>query len=289
MNFEIVTDSSANLTEEMIERFGLHILTLMFRVEGREYYSYVKGEHTDIKQFYDMMRAGQTVETSHINMQTCRDMFESLLKEGKDVLYIGFSSALSGTYNTAAMVAKELTEEYPDRKIYAVDTLAASMGEGLLVYHAAQQRLAGESIEAVKDWLLSNRLNLCHWFTVDNLFHLKRGGRVSATTALVGTLLNIKPVMHVDDEGRLVPTGKVRGRTKSLEALVEKMEETVLTPQEQMVFITHGDCLEDAKSVENMVRQRLKVKDVCINFVDPVIGAHSGPGTVALFFLGSKR
>ncbi len=211
MNYEIVTDSSANLTEELIEEYGIHIISLFFILDGKEYSSYIKGEKTDISQFYHMMRDGKVMTTSTINMSACEEVFESILSKGKDVLYLGFSSALSGTYNTASITAKKLKEKYPDRKIYSIDTLSASMGEGLLVYHAAKKREEGKSIDDVKDWVLQNRLNLCHWFTVDDLFFLKRGGRISATTAIVGTALSIKPILHVDDEGKLVPVGKVRG------------------------------------------------------------------------------
>jgi len=235
------------------------------------------------------MRKGEMVDTSLIDMSTCSDIFEGILKRGNDVLYIGFSSALSGSYNAGAMVADSLRDAYPERKIDTIDSLSASMGEGLLVYHAAQQRRAGKTIDQVYTWLMENRLHLCHWFTVDDLFHLKRGGRISAATALVGTMLGVKPVLHVDDEGKLVSVGKVRGRRKSLEALVDEMEKTCTNPTEQVVFISHGDCVEDAQYVERIVRERLNVKDVQINYVDPVIGAHSGPGTIALFFLGSQR
>lgn len=289
MGYKIITDTSANLTEEMIEHYHMDIIPLVFRIGEEEFYSYVKGEKTDIKQFYDRMRQGEVITTSLISMEKCQDIFESNLKEGKDILYISFSSALSGTYNAALMVAKNLEKEYPERKIYVVDSLAASMGQGLLVYYCAEQRRSGKSIDEVKDWLIENRLHLCHWFTVDDLFHLKRGGRISGTTALVGTVLGVKPVLHVDNEGRLVPVSKVRTRKKSLIALVDKMEKTCINPTEQIVFISHGDCIEDALYVENLVRERLNVKDVKINYVDPVIGAHSGPGTIALFYIGKTR
>lgn len=289
MIYEIVTDSSANLTDEIIDKYGINIVSLVFRVGEKEFYSYIKGENTDIKRFYDMMRKGETITTSLIGLALCRETFENILKQGKDLIYIGFSSGLSGSFNAGAMIARDLQNEYPERKIYAIDSLSASMGEGLLVYHAAEQRRQGKTIEQVKDWLLNNRLNLCHWFTVDDLFYLKRGGRISATTAIAGTILSIKPIMNVDDNGKLVPVGKARGRRQSLELLVKKMEESCINPTEQMVFISHGDCIEDAQYVENLVRDRLHVKDVIINYVDPVIGAHSGPGTIALFFLGSKR
>ena len=289
MSYKIITDTSANLTEEMIEQYNIDIIPLVFRIGEEEFYSYVKGEKTDIEQFYDRMRQGEIITTSLISMEKCQDVFESNLKEGKDILYISFSSALSGTYNAALMVAKNLEKEYPERKIYVVDSLAASMGQGLLVYYCAEQKRSGKSIEEVKDWLIENRLQLCHWFTVDDLFHLKRGGRISGTTALVGTVLGVKPVLHVDNEGRLVPVSKVRTRKKSLIALVDEMEKTCINPTEQIVFISHGDSIDDALYVEKLVSDRLNVKDIKINYVDPVIGAHSGPGTIALFFIGKTR
>ena len=289
MGYEIVTDSSADLTDELLQEYGIHIVSLSFRVGGEEFPCYVQGQKTDYKQFYDRMRKGEMVDTSLIDMSTCRDIFGGILRRGNDVLYIGFSSALSGSYNAGAMVAESLRGAYPERRIATIDSLSASMGEGLLVYYAAEQRRDGKSMDEVSDWLIENRLHLCHWFTVDDLFHLKRGGRISAATALVGTMLGVKPVLHVDDEGKLVAVGKVRGRRKSLETLVDEMEKTCTNPTEQLVFISHGDCVEDAQHVERLVRERLKVKDVQINYVDPVIGAHSGPGTVALFFLGVQR
>jgi len=289
MNYEIVTDSSANLTEELIEEYGIHIISLFFMLDGKAYSSYIKGEKTDISQFYKMMRDGKTITTSTINMSSCEEAFESILSKGNDVLYLGFSSALSGAYSTASIMAEKLKEKYPNNKIYSVDTLSASMGQGLLVYYAAKQREEGKSIDEVRDWVLNNRLKLCHWFTVDDLFFLKRGGRVSATTAIIGTALSIKPILHVDDEGKLVSVGKVRGRKNSLNELVKEMEKTCVNPNEQTVFISHGDCIEDAECVKELVLKKLNVKDVIINYVDPVIGAHSGPGTVALFFIGISR
>ncbi|WP_458863363.1 DegV family protein [Acidaminobacterium chupaoyuni] len=289
MAYCIVTDSSANLPEEMIERFGLEILSLTVRIEDKEYTSYTKGVKTDLKPIYDLMRQKKTVETSHVNPGMCVDLFDRLLAQGLDVLYIGFSSGLSGTYQTAAMALEEAASKYPERKAYSVDTLAASMGEGLLVYHACLLKEQGGSLEEVRDWLEANKLHLCHWFTVDDLFHLKRGGRISAATALAGTMLSIKPVMHMDDAGHLIPVGKARGRKASLDALCDHMEKLAIRPEEQIIFISHGDCIEDARYVEEQVRTRFHVKDVAINYVDPVIGAHSGPGTVALFFLGTER
>ena len=289
MSFEIITDSSANLPESMIDQYNLHVMSLVFRVNEKEYLGYVKGETMDLAQFYKMMREKENITTSLLNIEKCTEFMKNLLDQGKDILYIGFSSGLSGSYQVGDIVAKQLQEEYPDRKIYTVDTLAAALGEGLLVYLACQKRSEGYSIEEVHQWVLDNRLSICHWFTVDDLFFLKRGGRVSQASAIVGSILSIKPVMHVDDEGHLILMDKVRGRKKSLEALVKHMEDTVIDPESQSIFISHGDCLEDAQYVEKLVREKWNVKEVMIHILDPVIGAHSGPGTVALFFVGAKR
>ena len=291
-DFEIVTDSSCNLLENMIETFGLHILPLTFMADGEDevYQSYLKGEKTDLSQFYRMMREGKVFRTSLPNQADTSELFRSLLEAGRDVLYIGFSSGLSGTYEATARIMDELAADYPERKLYAVDTLAASGGQGLLVWHAVQRAERGASIDEVRDWLEENKLRLAHWFTVDDLMFLCRGGRVSKTSAAAGTVLNIKPVMHVDDEGKLVVTEKVLGRKKSLTALLDHMEKTATRPiKEQMVFITHGDCLKDAQFLARQVKERFGVRNVVINCVDPVIGAHSGPGTMALFFLAEHR
>lgn len=289
MSYELITDSCANLTEEQIEQLDLHIVSMLFNIGGEECVSYVKGEHTDLKQFYDRMRQKEKVTTSQINGETFTKVMEPILEQGKDVLYIAFSSALSGTCQAANIAADMLREKYPERKILVVDSLAASMGEGLIVYYAAKMRQEGKTIDEVYQWVLDNRLRLCHWFTVDDLFFLHRGGRVSSASAVLGTMLGVKPVLHVDDEGRLILVGKTRGRRKSLDQLVEHMAETVERPEEQIIFISHGDAPEDAAYVEQLVRDKFKVKDIVVNYIDPVIGGHSGPGTVALFFLGSKR
>lgn len=290
MSFAIVTDSSSNLPEDIIDQHDLTVLPLTFMVDGEEYRSYLKGEKTDLSQFYTMMREGKVITTSLPNLKESRESIEALLREGRDVLYLGFSSGLSGTYQAIELLLTELAGLHPDRTVASVDTLAASLGEGLLVYYAAKMREEGASIEKVRDWVEEHKLHLAHWFTVDDLMFLFRGGRVSRTSAWAGTLLNIKPVMHVDDEGHLIPLEKVRGRKKSLKALVDHMEQTAMSPvADQTVFITHGDCLEDAEYVADLVRERFGVSDVLINWVDPVIGAHSGPGTMALFFLASER
>lgn len=290
MNFEIVTDSSSNLLDETIGRFGLHILPLTFMIDGQQRQSFVKGEKSDLKQFYTMMREGKVITTSLPNMSDSEILLRSLLEAGRDILYLGFSSGLSGTYQAIALLLDGLAAEFPERRVMHVDTLAASGGEGLLVYKAAQMAQAGASIEETRQWVEDNKLKLAHWFTVDDLMFLFRGGRVTRTSAWAGTMLNIKPVMHVDDDGHLIPLEKVMGRKKSILGMIKHMEETADAPiSEQTVFITHGDCLEDAEFLRDKIAEKFGVTNIHINYVDPVIGAHSGPGTLALFFMASRR
>ena len=239
--------------------------------------------------FYDRLRGGETATTNAVNVAQYTEALEPLLQAGKDVLILAFSSGLSATYNASRLAVEELSAQYPDRRLYTVDTLCASLGQGLLVWYAARQRDRGHSIEEVRDWVEEHKLNLCHQFTVDDLYFLKRGGRISAATAMVGSMLHIKPVLHVDGEGHLINIGKARGRHASLKALVDRMEETAIDPGSLTVFISHGDCLEEAQAVADMVKKRFGVVDVVINYVGPVIGAHSGPGTVALFYMGTDR
>ncbi len=288
-NYRIVTDSTADLTPEMVEELGVQVIPLEFVLDGKSYFNYPDGRELSSKKFYDLLRAGNMATTVQVNTARFIEVFEPLLQEGGDVLYIAFSSGLSGTYSSAVLAAEELKERYPERRVAVVDSLAASMGEGLLVYHAVMRQRAGMNLDALEKWLLENRNHLCHWFTVDDLHHLKRGGRVSSAAALFGTMLGIKPVLHVDDEGHLIPMQKVRGRRQSLESLVRQMEETCAPRDGQVVFISHGDCLEDARLVEQLVRSKFQVQEVYVGDIGPVIGAHSGPGTVALFFLGSHK
>ena len=290
MRFEIVTDSSCNLTDEIIDQFGLHILPLTFMSDGEQYQSYVKGQKSDLKAFFKMMRDGKVFTTSLPNRDFTENLLRGLLDGGKDVLYIGFSSGLSGTFETTAALLEELRSLYPQRKIYYADTLAAALGEGLLVYKAALLAEGGASIEEVHAWVEDNKLKVAHWFTVDDLMFLFRGGRVSRTSAWAGSLLNIKPVLHVDDEGHLIPMEKVRGRKKSIQALFNHMKESALEPvSEQTVFISHGDCLEDARLLEGLVREISPDVSVTICQHEPFSGAHVGPGMLALFFHGKER
>ena len=288
-DFLIITDSTCDMPQEMADELGLAILPIRVSMEDKEYAHYLDGRELGFHEFYEKLRAGVPAKTSAANQEDFLSLMEPALAAGRDVLYIGFSSGLSSTYNVGVMTAAQLAEKYPERKVYTVDSLSASLGQGLLVYHAVQQKLAGKSIDEVRAFVEENRLHLCHWFTVDDLQHLKRGGRVSAAAAAFGTMLNIKPVLHVDDEGHLIPVGKVQGRTTSIKALLKKMQETAIDPAEQVVFISHGDCEKDAEKLAAMVRESIGPKEIILNPIGPVIGAHSGPGTVALFFLGTKR
>ena len=288
-DFLIITDSTCDMPQEMADELGLAILPIRVSMEDKEYAHYLDGRELGFHEFYEKLRAGVPAKTSAANQEDFLSLMEPALAAGRDVLYIGFSSGLSSTYNVGVMTAAQLAEKYPERKVYTVDSLSASLGQGLLVYHAVQQKLAGKSIDEVRAFVEENRLHLCHWFTVDDLQHLKRGGRVSAAAAAFGTMLNIKPVLHVDDEGHLIPVGKVQGRTTSIKALLKKMQETAIDPAEQVVFISHGDCEKDAEKLAAMVRESIGPKEIILNPIGPVIGAHSGPGTAALFFLGTKR
>lgn len=282
----LFTDSGCDLTDELIEKCGISVIELEAFVDDKPY---KLGESGTIKDFYDMLRNKSGSKTSAVNFDTIEGRFEEVLKQDKDILYIGFSSGLSATTQNAMIAANELSEKYPDNKIYIVDTLAASLGQGMLVYLAAMKKDRGADIDEVRNYLESIKLKLAHWFTVDDLFFLKRGGRVSATTALIGTALGIKPVLHVDDNGKLISISKTRGRKNSIDALFDRMKETAVPGENDTVFISHGDCHEDAQYLAERVKNELGVKEVIIGYVGPVIGAHSGPGTLALFFIADKR
>jgi len=288
-NYKIITDSTSDLPAHLIEELELHVIPMHFMLEDKDYLNTPDERYLSSHDFYELLRAGKTSTTAQINGEYFKDEVRPYLADGLDILYLGFSSGLSSTFNSVRLAVEELKETFPNRKIIAVDTLAASMGEGLLVWHAAMRKKQGLGIDEVAAWVEANKFHLAHWFTVDDLNHLKRGGRVSGAAALVGTMLNIKPILHVDDEGHLIPVDKIRGRNKSLEELVRHMQKTVVNPTEQTVFISHGDAPADADYVAKLVRERLGVKSIVINPIGPVIGAHSGPGTVALFFLATKR
>lgn len=289
MSYRITTDSTCDMPREYYQENDIPMVGLAYQMEGKEYREGSSGELPN-HEFYEQLRAGIQSSTMQVNAFEFKEFLEPLLQAGEDVLHLCFSSGLSGTYASAVQGAQDLREKYPDRTIVVVDSLAASMGEGLLLYYAVENRKAGMSLEENAKWLEDNKLHLCHWFTVDDLMHLHRGGRVSKASAIFGSLLGIKPVLHVDDEGHLILMSKSRGRQGSMEALVAKMKETA-TPAaaDQMVFISHGDCPEDAEKLRRMVEEATGAKRFMINSIGTVIGSHSGPGTLALFFLGSKR
>ncbi|MCL2757406.1 MAG: DegV family protein [Coriobacteriia bacterium] len=289
MTFGIITDSSSNLPESMVDQYDLAVMPLEFIIDDVIYHSYLKGNVTDLKQFYDMMRDGKIIRTSLARKEDAEKLLRAQFDEGLDSLYIGFDSALSATYDMISTHIKAVAEEYPDRKLICIDSKAAALGMGRLVLAAAQRREEGLSLEDTAAWVEENLLTFSHWFTVADLHFLQRGGRLSKGVAIAGTILNLKPVLHVDNEGRLVPADKVRGRKKSLIALANKFAETAAEPKaEQFVAISHGDCLEDAEFVANQIKESFGVSDVLIHYLDPVIGAHAGPGTVALFFTTDK-
>lgn len=288
-NYVIVTDSTADLPVDIIEEYGIVVLPLSFGFENENYMDYPDHRDLAISEFYRRIKKGEKSTTTLINSTAFEKCFEQIINEGNDVLYISFSSGLSGTYASSVTARKELLEKYKDARIECIDTLAASLGEGLLVYCAAQKKRDGYTIDETIKWISDNMLHLCHWFTVDDLFHLKRGGRINSMTATIGSALNVKPVLHVDNEGLLIPVSNVRGRKKSLTALVEIMEKTYDNPEGNPVFISHADCKEDAEYVSELVKEKFNVKEVVINYIGPVIGSHTGQGCVALFFFGKER
>ena len=286
-NYVILTDSGTDFTKEMIEELDVELLDLTVTLEGEE--PRLNSE-LDLRELYAFLREKKNASTSAVNLDAFIEKMTPYLEAGKDILYLGFSSGLSSTFASGRLAAEELSEKYPERKILVADTLCASLGQGLLVYHAAKLRQSGADIETVRDYVENNKLNLCHWFTIDDLFFLKRGGRVSTTTAVVGTMLGIKPVMHVDNDGKLINVSKARGRRASVDALFDKAKETMIGERsESVVFISHGDCEDDAQYLADRIKNELGVKEVRIGYVGAVIGSHSGPGTLALFFLGSQR
>lgn len=288
--FKLVTDNTADLPLEYLKENNVDYMVLSYILDG---IAYGKEKELDWKEFYAMMREGKMPTTSQVNPDEAKRFFEESIKENKEILYLAFSSGLSGTYNSGRIAAEEVMEEHPDVKIVVVDSRCASLGEGLLVHKAIKMRDEGKTLEETAQWINDHIKNLVHVFTVDDLFHLYRGGRVSKTAAVFGTLASIKPKLHVDDEGHLILIGKVRGRKKSLNALVdymgEKMGSWEQENKEDYVFISHGDALEDAEYVRDQIKERFGMEHFLINNIGPTIGAHAGPGTIALFFMGESR
>ena len=286
MSYRIITDTCCDFPTEMYNDLNLVRVPLSVVYKGVSYNEY---SEQWLKEMFDGLRSGEEATTSAVNPAGWAAVIEPVLIQGEDALVLTFSSGLSATYQSAVIAAEELQEKYPDRKIRVVDTLCASLGQGLIVWYACKKRDEGLSLDELTAWCEENRLHLCHWFTVDDLMYLKRGGRVSAATALLGTMLQIKPVLHVDDDGHLINISKVRGRKASIQALAAKMGELGIPGANDTVFICHGDCEDDAQYLAQQVKEKYGVKNVFIYYVGAVIGSHSGPGTLALFFLGEHR
>ena len=286
-SFKIITDSSCDFTDQELASLNILSAPLTVTYNGESHSNF--SDVAAVRGFYEEMRQGTLASTSAVNPQGWQTVLEPVLADGQDALVLAFSSGLSTTYQSAVIAATELMEKYPGRTVKVVDTLCAALGQGLLVWYACKKRDEGLSLEELTAWVEENKLHLCHWFTVDDLFHLKRGGRVSATTALVGTMLNIKPILHMDDEGKLASFAKVRGRKASIDYLAQKMTELGEGYDNEMAFVVHGDCPEDAEALASLVKEQRGVKQVHIGYLGPVIGAHTGPGVLSLFFMGTHR
>ncbi len=286
--FQIITDSSSDMTEEYFENNGIDCVNLGFTLNGENYCG-EEGKPIATKDFYNLMRTGAMPTTYQVASEIAKIHIEKYLKEGKDVFVLAFSSGLSGTASSFTVAARDLKEEYPDRKIEVVDSLCAAMGEGLLLDYVVKKADEGATLEEVKEYAEALKMQICHEFTVDDLFHLKRGGRVSSTTAVVGSILKIKPVMHVNNEGKLVPVGKAMGRKKSIQAMAENMAKAQTLQKGDPIFISHGDCLEDAEYLKSILVEKYPENPVTIGYVGVVIGAHTGAGVLALFYKGKAR
>lgn len=289
-SYVISTDTCCDFPFDYVQKHQLPLVTLFYSIDGKAGSNGCpKGE--ELKSFYQKMREGSATKTQQASLEDSEKLFRDLCEQGQDILHIAFSSGLSGTANTARLAAETVQEDYPDRKIVVIDSLCASLGQGLLVDYAVRMREAGKSLEETAQWVRDHIQNVCHLFTVEDLKYLQRGGRVSKTAALLGTMIGIKPVLHVDEEGKLVPISKVRGRRQSIQALVDKMEENIgdWRQQKQPIFISHGDCEEDANYLASLVKERFGYDEYLINIIGPTIGSHSGPGTLALFFMGATR
>lgn len=285
-DYIITVNSTVDTGKEWLEERDVPVIPLKYTIDGQEY--------TDMyglsdKEFFQKLREGKMSVTSQINPEEAKEMLEPYVKEGKDVLHLAFSSALSGTCNSMKIAAEELQEEYPEAKVIVVDTLCACMGEAMLLYYALKQKEAGKTIEEVAQWAEENKLHVCHNVTVDDLFHLHRGGRVSKTAAVLGTMVKVKPIIHMDDNGALQVIGKERGRKKSLHKIVDMAVERSEGWDNEIIMITHGDCLEDAEYVAKLVREKMGIENVFIHNIGTVIGSHTGPGVVATFCMGNKR
>ncbi len=284
--YVITVNSTVDLPKEWLEERHVPVIPLKYTIDGE---TYTDMEGLSAKEFFAKLREGKMSVTSQVNPEEAADMLEPFLKEGKDILHLGFSSGLSGTLNSMKIAGETLQEKYPEAKVIVIDTLCACLGEGLLLYKALQQKEKGMTIDELSEWVEENKLHVCHDVTVDDLNHLHRGGRVSKTTAVLGTLVQIKPIIHMDDNGKLQVIGKERGRKKSLNKIVDMAVEQSRGWDNDIIMITHGDCIEDAEYVAKLVREKMGIDNILINNIGTVIGSHTGPGVVAVFCMGNKR
>ncbi|MCI6122009.1 DegV family protein [Bariatricus sp. SGI.161] len=285
-DYVITVNSTVDLPKEWLEERHIPVIPLKYTIDGETY----KGmEGLSSKEFFQKLREGKMAVTSQVNPEEAKEALEAFLKEGKDILHLAFSSGLSGTYNSMRIAAEELEEEYPERKVIVIDTLCACLGEGLLLYYALKRKGEGKSIEEVAQWAEENKLHVCHNVAIDDLNHLQRGGRVSKTTAILGTMVQVKPIIHMDDKGLLQVIGKERGRKKALNKIVDMAVEQAKGWENDIIMITHGDCAEDAEYVAELVRKKMGIENILVNNIGEVIGSHTGPGVVAVFCMGSKR
>lgn len=285
-DFVITTDSTVDLPKEWLQERHVPVIPLSYTINGQ---SYPDMEGLSKKEFFDLLRSGAMPTTSQVTPSQAHDFFEKIILEGKDIIHIGFSSGLSGSVGSESLAAKELLEEYPDARITVIDSLCACLGEGLLLYYALKLKKEGKTYEEIISWTENNKLHVCHNVTVDDLFHLHRGGRISKATAVLGSMIKIKPIIHMDDNGKLVVIGKERGRKKSLHKIVEMMESQIQGWNNEIAMVTHGDCLEDAQYVASLIKERYGIPSVLVNDIGTVIGTHTGPGVVATFCMGNKR
>jgi len=286
--YKIITDSTCDLPSTVIKELDVHVIPMEYILDGVSHFQDLEDEGEKTASFYGSLREGKVSSTSMIITARFMGVFEPYLKVGQDILHVSFSSALSGSYNASRMAAEELKELYPERQILVLDSIAASIGQGLLVYHAVLKKRQGLSLEELYEWLEENKKKICHWFTVEDLMHLKRGGRISALSANIGTALNIKPILSVNMEGKLVNLGKVMGRKKSLSELIVKMKSCAETGDNQVVIIGHGDSLKDAEFLSTKLKNELHVKEVIMTQIGPIIGSHTGPGMIGLTFVGER-
>ncbi|MEG2002508.1 MAG: DegV family protein [Clostridia bacterium] len=289
INYEIFSDSSSNLNDDTIDNLQLNVVSLVYIINGEEFNSYVKGADNSKKAFFERLKNKEEITTSCINEQTFIEAFEPTLQAGKDLLYIGFSSGVSNTYNCGANACKNLQAKYPSRKIIAVDTLSGSLGEGLIVNNACEMRLNGSTIEDVASYVENVRLNVIHVFTVEDLYWLYKGGRINRSTFLIGSIAKIKPIMDINNEGKIVSAGKSLGRKKSIIDMANIISKSIVNPEEQIVYISHGDCFEDVELLEKKILEKIQVKGFYVNDVDQVMGVHAGPGLLGAYFVGGER